>query len=187
MILSDIEIRRQVAKGALNIDPFESGCVQPSSVDVHLSGSFSVFRKTGHDIDPLALDADFMEAFDVDNGSYLRVEPGQFILGSTIEKFDIPNNMIAMLNGKSSLGRLGLLVHATAGFIDPGFSGDITLELSNINDKAIRLHPGMAIGQVSFLLMERDAQRPYGSLGLGSHYQHQSGPTASRYGSGLQG
>lgn len=181
MILSDIEINRQVERGTLIIDPYDRDYVQPSSVDVHLAGDFSMFVSSDT-IDPFDVSTYQMEKVSVPMDDAFILEAGSFILGSTIERFKIPVNMNATLNGKSSLGRLGLLVHATAGYIDPGFEGDVTLELSNVSGRPMILRPGMAIGQVSFMFMERDAERPYGSPQLGSRYQGQSGPTTSRYG-----
>ena len=156
--------------------------IQPSSIDVRLSNLFRVFRNhTAGIIDVKVDQTDLTELVEVPEDSVFMLRPGEFVLGSTLERVGVPNDLVARIEGKSSLGRLGLLIHSTAGFIDAGFDGHITLELSNVANLPITIYPGMKIGQVSFMTMTTPADKPYGSGARGSKYQGQRGPTPSRY------
>lgn len=183
MILSDGTIRRLLAEQQIVIEPLDEAQIQPASVDVRLGNSFLVFRRhTASHIDPYVVNDDLMEKHAVEEGDAFVLHPGEFVLGTTLERLTLPNDIVARIEGKSSLGRLGLLIHATAGFVDPGWkNGQITLELSNVAPLPIRLWPGMKIGQLSFIQMDAAAERPYGHPALGSKYQGQSGPVASKY------
>lgn len=183
MILSDGTIRRLLAEGRIAIDPLDEAHIQPASVDVRLGDTFLAFRRhTTADIDPRNVDESLMERVTVPEGSAFILHPGEFVLGTTLERLTLPDDIVARIEGKSSLGRLGLLIHATAGFVDPGWTrGQITLELSNVAPLPIRLWPGMKIAQFSFVQLDRPAERPYGHPALGSRYQGQSGPVGSRY------
>ena len=182
MILSDRTIREQLAAGRIGIDPFDDSCVQPSSVDLRLDNLFRVFlNHTMPVIDVKQNLEDLTRLVEIEAGDAFILHPGEFVLGSTAERVTLPDDLVARIEGKSSLGRLGLLIHSTAGFIDAGFSGHITLELSNVANLPITLYPGMKIGQVSFLAMTTPADVPYGSSKVGSKYQGQRGPTPSRY------
>lgn len=180
MLLSDRDIRAQLKLGRIILRPFEEALIQPASIDVRLAEDVRVFdsHRYSH-IDPTQSQPDLTRLVEVQYGESFSLHPGQFILASTMEKLTLPDDVAARLEGKSSLGRLGLLTHATAGFIDPGFSGQVTLELSNTATLPLMLYPGMLIGQLCFMAMTSPAERPYGSAGLGSHYQGQGGPTAS--------
>jgi dCTP deaminase len=182
VVLSDRDIRAAVASGRIGIDPFDPSCVQPASVDIRLDRFFRVFRSSKHAYIDLArpLD-DITELIEVKDKEPFILHPGEFVLGSTLERVTLPDDLVARLEGKSSLGRLGLLIHSTAGFIDPGFDGHVTLELSNVANLPITIYPGMKIGQLSFVQMSEPAETPYGSGALGSKYQGQRGPTPSRY------
>ena len=181
MILSDRSIREALAAGRIVIDPLDERAIQPSSVDLRLDRFFRVFRNdTTPFIDPKHAQEDLTELVEVDDGRAFILHPGEFVLGSTLESVGLPADLVARIEGKSSLGRLGLLVHATAGFVDAGFDGYLTLELSNVANLPIALYPGMKIGQISFLQMTTAAERPYGSDETGSKYQGQRGPTPSR-------
>lgn len=182
MILSDRTIREELAAGRITIDPFDPAMVQPSSVDVRLDRYFRVFLN--HTMPVIDVKKDLEELtrlVDIDDDRAFILHPGEFVLGSTFERVAVPDDMVARIEGKSSLGRLGLLIHSTAGFIDAGFDGHITLELSNVANLPITLYPGMKIGQISFLRMTTAADVPYGSGDLKSKYQGQRGPTPSRY------
>ena len=180
-VLSDRTIRDEIAKGRLVIDPLDEDAVQPASVDLRLSGSFRVFRSTSRPfIDVRETADDLTEAAEIADGEPFVIQPGTFFLGSTLESVTLPDDVVGRVDGRSSLGRLGLLVHATAGYIDPGWSGRLTLELSNQSQMPIALYLGMRIAQISFVRLSTPVDRPYGSPGLGSKYQGQSGPTASR-------
>jgi dCTP deaminase len=181
VVLSDGDIRAAIAAGRIGVDPFDPACVQPASVDIRLDRRFRVFRSSRHAYIDLAgtLD-DITELVEASDGPFI-LHPGEFVLGSTRERIRLPDDLVSRVEGKSSLGRLGLLIHSTAGFIDPAWDGHITLELSNVNTIPITLYPGMRIGQLSFFMLSRPAERPYGSPELGSSYQGQSGPTPSRY------
>ncbi|CAN5838071.1 dCTP deaminase [soil metagenome] len=181
MIFSDRSIREAIAEGRIAIDPYEPSFVQPSSIDLRVDRGFRVFQNHRHPaIDPRSPQDDLTKLIEVDETEPFMLHPGEFVLGSTLEKVRLGVDVVARLEGKSSLGRLGLLIHSTAGFIDPGFEGAITLELSNVATLPIAIYPRMKIGQVSFYQMTTAADRPYGSPELGSKYQGQSGPTASR-------
>jgi len=181
MILSDRTIRQELLAGRIVIEPLGDGCIQPSSVDLHVDRYFRLFRNhTIQVIDVKQEQEDLTELVEIPNGEALILHPGEFVLGSTAERVALPDDLVARLEGKSSLGRLGLLIHSTAGFVDAGWDGHLTLELSNVSNLPITLYPGMKIGQISFLRMTTPAERPYGSGVLGSKYQGQRGPTPSR-------
>jgi dCTP deaminase len=182
VILSDVTIREELAAGRVVIDPLGDDAIQPSSVDLHVDRYFRVFRNdTTPYIDPKQHQEDLTELVEVgDDGAFI-LHPGEFVLGSTLERVALPDDLVARLEGKSSLGRLGLLIHSTAGFVDAGWDGHLTLELSNVANLPIALYPGMKIGQISFLRMTTAAEHPYGSEVTGSKYQGQRGPTPSRY------
>ena len=181
MLLSDRDIRSELSSGRVGLDPLDLGMVQPSSVDVRLDRFFRLFdnHKYQH-IDPAVDQPDLTRLVEVDAMESFVLHPGEFVLGATYEAVTLPDDIAASLEGKSSLGRLGLLTHSTAGFIDPGFSGHVTLELSNVATLPITLWPGMKIGQLCFFRLSSPAEHPYGSDKYGSRYQGQSGPTASR-------
>jgi dCTP deaminase len=182
MVLSDRSIREAIDAGRIVIDPLGDDCIQPSSVDLHLDNLFRVFLNHTMDvIDVKADQEDLTELVKVPEDQYFVLHPGEFVLGSTSELVGVPDDLVARIEGKSSLGRVGLLVHATAGFVDAGFNGYLTLELSNVANLPIRLYPGMKIGQVSFFQMTTPADNPYGSKSVGSKYQGQRGPTPSRF------
>lgn len=182
MILSDRTIREELAAGRIAIDPLGEDCIQPSSVDLHVDRYFRVFRNhTMRVIDVKEDQEELTELVEIARDDVFILHPGEFVLGSTQERVALPDDLVARLEGKSSLGRLGLLIHSTAGFVDAGFDGHLTLELSNVANLPITLYPGMKIGQISFLRMTTPAEHPYGSSTTGSKYQHQRGPTPSRY------
>ena len=182
MILSDHTIREEISAGRIVIEPFEAASVQPSSVDLRIDRYFRVFRNhTTRVIDVKENQEDLTELVEISEGDAFILHPGEFVLGSTAERVGVPDDLVGRIEGKSSLGRLGLLIHSTAGFIDAGFDGHITLELSNAANLPITLYPGMKIGQISFLRMTTPADHPYGSSTIGSKYQGQRGPTPSRY------
>jgi dCTP deaminase len=181
MVLSDRDIKAAIAEGRIVIDPFDVRYLQPASVDIRLDRQFRVFRSSRHPYIDLAKGVDdITELVNVGTERFI-LHPGEFVLGSTLERVRLGNDVVSRVEGKSSLGRLGLLIHSTAGFVDPGWDGHITLELSNVNTIPITLYPGMRIGQLSFFQLSSAAERPYGSPGVGSSYQGQSGPTPSRY------
>ena len=181
MIFSDRTIRESIASGRIVIDPFEPSMVQPSSIDLRCGSVFRVFENHRYPIiDPKADQPDLTSAVEAATGEPFILHPGEFVLGSTLESVGLGDDVVARLEGKSSLGRLGLLIHSTAGFIDPGFVGQVTLELSNVANLPIAIYPGMKIGQVSFYELSTPAEHPYGSAGTGSKYQGQTGPTPSR-------
>jgi dCTP deaminase len=182
MILSDRTIREELAAGRIVIDPVDDSDIQPSSVDLHLDRFFRVFRNhTMRVIDVKEDQSELTELVEVGTDDSFILHPGEFVLGSTSERVALPTDLVARLEGKSSLGRLGLLIHSTAGFVDAGFDGHLTLELSNVANLPIKHYPEMKIGQISFLRMTTPADVPYGSAAVGSKYQGQRGPTASRY------
>ena len=182
MILSDHSILEALEAGRIAIDPFDEACVQPSSVDLHVDRYFRVFRNHSQRVIDVKEDQEELtELVEVVEDEPLILHPSEFVLGSTLERVRLPDDLVARLEGKSSLGRLGLLIHSTAGFVDAGWDGHLTLELSNVANLPITLYPGMKIGQISFLTMTSPADHPYGSGTLGSKYQFQRGPTASRY------
>jgi dCTP deaminase len=182
VILSDVSIHKALAEGRIVIEPLMEGGVQPSSVDLRVDRYFRVFRNdTTPFIDPKLAQEDLTELVEVADGKAFILHPGEFVLGSTLERVALPDDLVARLEGKSSLGRLGLLIHSTAGFVDAGWDGHLTLELSNVANLPIAIYPGMKIGQISFLQMTTPAEHPYGSGEAGSKYQGQRGPTPSRY------
>ena len=182
MVLSDHTIKEELAKGRIVIEPLGEGCIQPASVDVHLGHKFLVFRNTKRThIDVLKPADDIMDEVTVEDGIPFMLHPGQFALGSTIETFSIPDDVVARIEGKSSLARYGLLIHSTAGFIDPGWRGRLTLEFSNVGILGVTLYYGMKIGHISFSRLSTPADTPYGTGELGSKYQDQDGPAPSRY------
>ncbi len=182
MILSDVTIRQALAEGRIVIDPMMDGAVQPSSVDLRIDRYFRVFRNdTTPFIDPKQPQEDLTELVEVGDDNAFILHPGEFVLGSTLERVAVADDLVGRLEGKSSMGRLGLLIHSTAGFVDAGWDGHLTLELSNVANLPIALYPGMKIGQISFLQMTTPAENPYGSNTTGSKYQGQRGPTPSRY------
>ena len=182
VVLSDRDIRAAIAAGRIGVEPFDPACVQPASLDIRLDRFFRVFRSSRHAYIDLAkpLD-DITELVEVADAQAFILHPGEFVLGSTRERIRLADDIVSRVEGKSSLGRLGLLIHSTAGFIDPAWDGAITLELSNVNTIPITLYPGMRVGQLSFFPLSSPAERPYGSPELGSSYQGQTGPTPSRY------
>jgi len=182
MILSDRTIREELEAGRIEIDPLDEGCIQPSSVDLRVDCYFRVFRNHSvRLIDVKENQEDLTELVEIGAGEAFILHPGEFVLGSTAERVRLPEDLVARLEGKSSLGRLGLLIHSTAGFVDAGWNGHLTLELSNVATLPITIYPGMKIGQISFLRMTTAAEVPYGSAKVGSKYQGQRGPTPSRY------
>lgn len=196
MLLSDRDIRASIAEGALSLDPFDPAMIQPSSIDVRLDRYFRVFNNSKYThIDPKLPQEELTTLVEVGDGrgedgvpladggiadEAFILHPGEFVLGSILEYVTVPDHLAARLEGKSSLGRLGLLTHSTAGFIDPGFAGHITLELSNTANLPIALYPGMKIGQLAVFRLSSAVEHPYGSGPLGSKYQGQRGPTASK-------
>jgi dCTP deaminase len=181
VLLSDRDIRAETESGRVVLDPWDPAMIQPSSVDVRLDKYFRLFDNHRYPvIDPARDQPDLTRLLEVDPADGFVLHPGEFVLGSTFETVTLPDDLAARVEGKSSLGRLGLLTHATAGFVDPGFSGHVTLELSNVATLPIILWPGMKIGQLAFFRLSSPAENPYGSAAYGSHYQGQRGPTASR-------
>jgi dCTP deaminase len=182
VVLSDRTIRRLLEEGHIGIEPYEDELLQPSSVDVRVDRFFRVFRNSRYPyIDVKQAMDDLTELVQVDEEEPFILHPGEFVLGSTLERIRLPDDLVARLEGKSSLGRLGLLIHSTAGFIDPGWDGHVTLELSNVANLPITIYRGMKIGQLSFVQLTEPAETPYGADALGSKYQGQAGPTPSRY------
>ena len=181
MLLSDRDIKAEIDRGRVRLDPYDEEMVQPSSVDVRLDRFFRVFENHRYPhIDPAEDQPELTRSVEPDGQEPFILHPGEFVLGSTYEVVSLPDDVAARLEGKSSLGRLGLLTHSTAGFIDPGFSGHVTLELSNVATLPIKLWPGMKIGQLCFFRLSSPAENPYGSAKYGSRYQGQRGPTQSR-------
>jgi deoxycytidine triphosphate deaminase len=181
-VLSDRDIRAALEAGRIRIDPYDPSCLQPSSVDLHLDREFRVFRNNRYPfIDPRIAQPDLTELVSIQEDEAFILHPGEFVLGQTLEWVELPDDLVARLEGKSSLGRLGLLIHSTAGYVDPGWKGNLTLELSNVANLPIALYSGMRIGQISFFQMSSPVERPYGSKDLGSKYQGQSTPTASAF------
>jgi len=182
VILSDRTIREQLSAGRISIDPLAPGAIQPSSVDLRLDCHFQVFRShTVGMIDVKQPLEGLHQHHEVAADGVFILHPGEFVLGCTLEEIALPDDLVGRLEGKSSLGRLGLLIHSTAGFVDAGWKGQLTLELSNVATLPITLYPGMRIGQISFIRMTTPAQVPYGSSETKSKYQGQRGPTPSRY------
>ena len=181
MVFSDKDIKEAINNGIIGIDPYFEKDVQPASVDLHLDKKLLIFNNSSAPFIDLKKELpDLNEPIIIQGDEPFIIHPGDFVLGSTLEKITIPNNMVARIEGKSSLGRLGLLIHSTAGFVDPGFSGNLTLELANVSRLPITLYYGMRIGQISFQKMVSEAEKPYGSQELKSRYQGQLDPTESR-------
>ncbi|MCF7552053.1 MULTISPECIES: dCTP deaminase [Pseudonocardia] len=181
MLLSDRDLRKEIDSGRLGLEPWDEAMLQPSSIDVRLDRFFRVFQNSKYThIDPALQQDELTSPVEVGEGDNFVLHPGEFVLGSTFEQVSLPDDLAGRLEGKSSLGRLGLLTHSTAGFIDPGFTGHITLELSNVANLPITLWPGMKIGQLCLFRLSSPAERPYGSDGVGSKYQGQRGPTPSK-------
>lgn len=182
MVLSDRSIKEEIAKGRIIIDPLDPDLIQPASVDIRLGKKILVFKRhsSGY-IDVKEEQEGLTEEIELKEDEAFYIHPGEFILASTLEYIAIPEDIVARLEGKSSLGRLGLLIHSTAGYVDPGWRGHLTLELSNVSKLPITLYYKMKIGQISFLRLTSPVERPYGSPGLGSKYQEDRGPSPSRY------
>lgn len=181
MLLSDRDIRAELDAGRVALEPFDEAMIQPSSIDFRLDKFFRVFENHRYPhIDPAQDQSDLTRMVETVGEEPFILHPGEFVLGSTYEVVSLPDDIAARVEGKSSLGRLGLLTHATAGFVDPGFSGHVTLELANVATLPIKLYPGMKIGQLCFFRLSSPAEHPYGSQKYGSRYQGQRGPTASR-------
>jgi dCTP deaminase len=182
VILSDRDIRSAIEAGRIVIDPFTPDAIQPSSIDLHLDRRFRVFRNNRYPfIDVRTDQPDLTELVEIDPEQPFILHPGEFVLGSTLERVALPDDLVARLEGKSSLGRLGLLIHSTAGYVDPGWDGNLTLELSNVANLPITLYYGMKIGQISFQRMSSPVEVAYGDERIGSKYRGQTDPTASRY------
>ena len=182
MILSDRDMIKAIEESRIGIEPFDPANVQPSSIDLHVDRYFRTFHNARHPYIDVKKPMDGLtELVDVKEDDPFILHPGEFVLGSTLEYVRLPGDLVARLEGKSSLGRLGLLIHSTAGLIDPGFEGHLTLELSNVANLPITIYPGMKIGQISFFQMTSEALHPYGTKQVGSKYQGQRGPTPSRY------
>jgi len=181
VLLSDRDIRAEIDGGRVRLQPYDEAMIQPSSIDVRLDKFFRLFDNHKYPfIDPAEDQPDLTRLIEVERDEPFILHPGEFVLGSTFEVVTLPNDLAARLEGKSSLGRLGLLTHSTAGFVDPGFSGHVTLELSNVATLPIKLWPGMKVGQLCFIRLSSPTENPYGSANSGSRYQGQRGPTASR-------
>lgn len=182
MILSDRDLKKALADGSIKIDPLFPNCIQPASIDVHLGADFLVFKNTNHTcIDPKEPVEDTMESLTIDDNRQFILHPGEFALGMTYEMVSVPNDMVLQLNGKSSLGRIGLIVHATAGYVDPGNTLKITLELHNLANLPIKLYYKMPIAQVAFVKLTSAVDKPYGKDGLNSKYFGSLKPVASQY------
>ena len=182
LVLSDRTIRSEIDSGRIVIDPFDASLIQPSSIDVRVDRRYRVFHNQRHPyIDVRKPMEDLTELVDIGGEEPFILHPGEFVLGQTLERVTLPNDLVARLEGKSSLGRLGLLIHSTAGFVDSGFSGNLTLELSNVANLPITIYEGMPIGQISFMRMDGPVDRPYGAESNTSKYQGQTEPTASRF------
>jgi len=181
VLLSDRDIKAELDSGRIGLEPYDPQLLQPSSIDVRLDRYFRLFDNHKYPfIDPAEDQPELTHLIEAEPDEPFILHPGEFVLGSTFELVTLPDDVAARLEGKSSLGRLGLLTHSTAGFIDPGFSGHVTLELSNVATLPIKLWPGMKIGQLCFFRLSSPAEKPYGSSEYGSRYQGQRGPTASR-------
>jgi dCTP deaminase len=182
VVLSDRTIRQEIEAGRLVFDPYEPAMVQPSSVDVRVDNRFRVFHNARYPfIDVRQPMEDLTELVEVSGDEPFILHPGEFVLGQTLERVCLPDDLVARLEGKSSLGRLGLLIHSTAGFVDAGFEGNLTLELSNVANLPITIYHRMPIGQISFMRMDGPVESPYGSDAAGSKYQGQAEPTPSRF------
>lgn len=182
MVLSDRTIKAELAAGRIAIEPLGEGAIQPASVDLRLGHLFRVFRNSQIPfIDVKREYPDLTELVEIDDDNPFILHPGEFALASTFERVRLPDDIVGRIEGKSSLGRLGLIIHSTAGYVDPGWDGALTLELSNIANLPITLYHGMKVSQVSFMRLSEPAEFPYGSNEAGSKYQGQEGPTPSRY------
>lgn len=182
MVLSDRDIRAEIEAGRIVIEPFIPEAIQPSSVDLHLDRRFRVFRNSRYPyIDVREEQPELTELLEIADDEPFILHPGEFVLGSTLERVGLPDDLVARLDGKSSLGRLGLLIHSTAGFVDPGWEGNLTLELSNVANLPITLYDGMKIGQISFQRLSSPVEVGYGDARIGSKYRGQRDPTASLY------
>ena len=181
MVLSDHTIKEELAKGRIVIEPLGEDCIQPASVDIHLDRQLLLFRNSRRPfIDVREEQKDLTEMVEIEDDLPFMLHPGEFVLASTLEHIGLPDDLVARLEGKSSLGRIGLLIHSTAGYVDPGWKGHLTLELSNVANLPVTLYYGMKIGQISYLRLTTPADNLYGSEALGSKYQGQTAPTASR-------
>jgi len=181
VLLSDRDILAEIKAKRIVVEPYDETMIQPSSIDFRLDRYFRVFENHRYPhIDPAADQSDLTRQVEPEGDEPFILHPGEFVLGSTLEVVTLPDDLAARVEGKSSLGRLGLLTHATAGFVDPGFSGHVTLELANVATLPIKLYPGMKIGQLCFFRLSSPAEHPYGSAKYGSRYQGQRGPTPSR-------
>ena len=182
MILSDRTIRRLLGEGRIEIEPYDDSLMQPSSVDVRVDRYFRVFHNSRYPFIDVKQEQDGLtELVEIDDETAFILHPGEFVLGSTLERVKLPDDLVARLEGKSSLGRLGLLIHSTAGYVDPGWEGTLTLELSNVANLPIKLYDGMKIGQISFQRLSSPVEIAYGDARIGSRYLGQTDPTASRY------
>jgi dCTP deaminase len=182
MVLSDRTIRAEIEAGRITLDPYDASMIQPSSIDLRVDRKFRVFHNARYPfIDVRQPQDDLTELVEVEGEDPFILHPGEFVLGQTLERVRLPDDIVGRLEGKSSLGRLGLLIHSTAGFIDSGFEGNLTLELSNVANLPITIYHGMPIGQISFMRMDGPVERPYGSGEAGSKYQGQDEPTPSRF------
>ncbi len=182
MVLSDRTIREEIEAGRIVFDPFDASLIQPSSVDVRVDRRFRVFHNARYPyIDVRAPMEGLTELVEVEGDEPFILHPGEFVLGQTLERVTLPDDLVARLEGKSSLGRLGLLIHSTAGFVDSGWEGNLTLELSNVANLPITIYHGMPIGQISFMRMDGPVENPYGSVKTASKYQGQAEPTPSRF------
>jgi dCTP deaminase len=182
VVLSDRTIRAEIEAGRIEIDPYDASMIQPSSIDVRVDRKFRVFHNARYPyIDVRQPMEDLTELVEAEGDRPFILHPGEFVLGQTLERVTLPDDLVARLEGKSSLGRLGLLIHSTAGFVDSGFSGNLTLELSNVANLPITIYHGMPIGQISFMRMDGPVQSPYGSRDTASKYQGQAEPTPSRF------
>jgi dCTP deaminase len=181
MVLSDKDIKEAIKKGHIKMDPFEDKMIQPSSIDFRISNKFRVFRNYKYTfIDPRQKQEGLTDLIEIEEGSPFILHPGEFILSSSQEYLELDNTIVCRVEGKSSLGRLGLIIHATAGFVDPGWAGTITLELSNVSNLPIALYSGMKIGQFSFMYLKSPCEKPYGSAGLNNKYRGQVDPEPSQ-------
>lgn len=183
MVLSDRTLKEEIAKGRIVIEPLDTDCIQPASIDVRLDRKLLVFRSWRY---PFYIDVKqntdgLTELVEIEDEKPFFLQPGEFVLASTLESITLPDDIVGRLEGKSSLGRVGLLIHSTAGYVDPGWRGHLTMELSNVAKLPITLYCGMKIAQISFLRLTSPAERVYGAEGLGSKYQGQSDPTPSRF------
>ena len=182
MLLSDRDIRAEIESGRVKLDPYDPALIQPSSIDVRMDRFFRVFENHRYPhIDPAVEQPDLTRLIETDDDEPFVLHPGEFVLGQTLERVSLPDDLVARLEGKSSLGRLGLVIHSTAGFVDPGFEGNLTLELSNLANLPITIYHGMPIGQISFMRMDGPVEHAYGAREAGSKYQGQAEPTASRF------